>query len=69
MSWYRASTITNAKGYLMVDYPIAFDRLLSKIHQLKEDYVNVVSKIDMNTKKLVEGEFELLLKRSKILMR
>ena len=69
MSWYRGSIIIDAEGYPRVDYPITFDRLLSKIHQLKEDHVKVVRKIDLNTNKLVEGEFNLLLKRSKILLR
>ena len=69
MSWYRGSIIVDAEGYPRIDYPIAFDRLLSKIHQLEEDHVKVVNKIDLNTNKLVEGEFELLLKRSKILLR
>ena len=53
----------------MVDYLIAFVWLLSKIHQLEEDHVKVVSKIDLNTNKLVQGEFELLLKRFKMFMR
>ena len=34
----------------------------------KRDNNYIVSKIDFNTNKLVEGEFELLLKRSKILL-
>ena len=69
MSWYYGSIITDAKRLPRVDYPIALDRLLTKIHQLENDNVKVVSKIDLNTKKLVEGEFKLLLKRSKILTR
>ena len=69
MSWYRGSIITDAEGNSRVDYIIPFDRLLSKIHQLEEDHVKVVSKIDLNTNKLVQGEFELLLKRFKMLMR
>ena len=32
MTWYRGSIITDAEGRPRVDYPIAFDRLLSKIH-------------------------------------
>ena len=69
MSWYRGSIITDAEGHPRVDYPIAFDRLLSQIYQSIEDLVNIVSKIDLNTNNLVESEFELLLKRSKILLR
>ena len=57
MSWYRGSIITDAEGYPRINYRIAFNRLLSKIHQLEEDHVKVVSKIDLNTNKLVEGEF------------
>ena len=68
MSCYRGSIITDAEGHLIVDYSIEFDRLLSKIDQLEEYLVKVVSKIDLNTNKLVEGEFELLLKRSKNLL-
>ena len=68
MSCYRGSIITDAEGHLIVDYSIEFDRLLSKIDQLEEYLVKVVSKIDLNTNKLVEGEFELLLKNSKILL-
>ena len=66
--WYRGSIIIYAEGHPKIDYTIAFDRLLSKICQLEENHVKVVSKVDLNTKKLVEGEFELLLKRSKILL-
>ena len=69
MSWYRGSIIIDAEGHLRVDYPISFDQLLSKIHQFEEDHVKVVSKIDLKTNKLVEGELELLLKRYKILLR
>ena len=69
MSRYRGSIFTDGEGHSMVDYLIAFDRLLSKIYQSKEDHVKVVSKIDQNTNKLVESEFELLLKRSKVLIR
>ena len=69
MSWYRRSIIIDTEGHPMVDYLIVFVRLLSKIHQLEEDRVKVVSKIDLNTNKLVEGEFELLLKRSNIILR
>ena len=69
MSWYCVLIIINAERYPRVDYPIVFDLLLSKIHQLEEDHVKVVNKIDLNTNKLVEGEFELLLKRSKLLTR
>ena len=46
-----------------MDYPIAFDRLLTKIRQLEE------GKLDLKTNKLVEGEFDLLLRRSKLLTR
>ena len=66
VSWIN---ITDAEEYPRVDYLIAFDRLLSKIHQLGEDHGKVVSKIHLNTNKFVEGEFELLLKKSKILWR
>ena len=69
MSWYGGLIITDAERYPSVDYPIEFHRLLSKIHQLEEDHVKVVSKIDLNTNKLVQGEFELLLKRFKMLIR
>ena len=69
MLWYHGSIIIDAEGHPRVDYPITFDRLLSKIYQLEEDHVRAVSKMDLNTNKLVEGEFELLLKRSKIIMR
>ena len=69
MSCFRGSIITDAGGHPRVDYSIAFDQLLSKIHQLEEDYVKVVSKIDWNTNKIIVSEFELLLMRSKILMR
>ena len=68
MSWYRLSIITDTKCHSKINYPIAFDRILSKIRQLEEDHVNVVSKIALNTNKLVEGEFKVLLKRSKILL-
>ena len=67
MSWYCGSIIIDAKGHTKIDYSIAFDRLLSKTCQLEEYHVKVVSKIDLNTNKLVEGKFELLLKRSKII--
>ena len=66
MSWYRVSIIIDAKRRHKLDYPIVFDRLLSKVRQLEEDYEQVVNKIDLNTNKLVEDKFELLLKRSKI---
>ena len=69
MLWYHASTIIDDKGYPEIDCPIVFDRLLSKIRQLEEDHVKVVSKIELNTKKLVEGEFEFLLKKSKIFLK
>ena len=69
MSWYRGSIITDAEGLPRVDYPIAFDRLLTKIRQLEEEHVKLVSKLDLNTNKLVEGEFELLSRRSKLLTR
>ena len=68
MSWYRGSIIIDTKGYAKIDYPIVFDRLLSNFFQLEEDNVKVVSRIDLNTKKLVEGEFNFLLKRSKIIL-
>ena len=68
MLWYRGSIIIDAKGHPKIDYPIAFDRLLSKIRQLEDDHVKVVSKIDINTNKIVDGEFELLLKSSKNLL-
>ena len=68
MSWYRGSIITDAKNCPKIDYPIAFDKLLSKIHQLEEDHVRLVSNIDLNTKKLVKGGFELLSKRSKSIL-
>ena len=61
--------VTEAKGYPKIDYSTVFDRLPSIIRQLEEEHVEVVSKIDLNTNKLVEGEFELLLNRSKILTR
>ena len=69
MVWYHGSISIDAEGHPRVDYPITFDRLLSKIYQLEENHVKVVNKIDLNTNKLVEGEFELLLNRSKILTR
>ena len=69
MSWYRGSIITDAEGLPRVDYTIAFDRLLTKIRQLEEEHVKLVSKLDLNTNKLVEGEFELLSRRSKLLTR
>ena len=69
MSWYCALIIINAERYPRVDYPIVFDRLLSKIHQLEEDQVKVESEIDLNTNKLVEDEFELLLNMSKIILK
>ena len=68
MSWYRWSIIIDAKGRLKIDYLIEFDRLLSTFRQLEEDYLKVVSKIDLNTNKLVKGEFELLFKRSEVLL-
>ena len=68
MSWYRGSIITDAEGHPRVNYRIAFNRLLSKIHQLEEDHVRLVSNIDLNTKKLVKGGFELLSKRSKSIL-
>ena len=61
--------ITDAEGIPRVDYPIAFDRLLTKIRQLEEEHAKLVSKIDLKTNKLVEGEFDLLLRRSKLLTR
>ena len=69
ISLYCGSIITVAEGLSRVDYPIEFDRLLPKNHQLEEDHVNVVSKLDLNTNKLVEGEFALLLGRSRLLTR
>ena len=69
MSWYCWSIITGAEGLPRVDYPIAFDRLLTKIRQLEEEHVKLVSRLDLNTNKLVEGEFELLSRRSKLLTR
>ena len=66
MSWYHVSIIIDAKRRHKLDYPIVFDRLLSKVRQLEEDYEQVVNKIDLNTNKLVEDKVELLLKRSKI---
>ena len=50
MSWYRGSIITDGKGHPKIDYQIIFDRLLSKIRQLEEDHVKLVSKINLNTK-------------------
>ena len=35
MAWYRGSIITDAEGLARVDYPIEFDRLLTKIRQLE----------------------------------
>ena len=69
MSWYRGSIFIDVKGHPKIDYSIVFGRLLSKIHQLEKDHIKVVSKMDSNTNKLVKGEFELLLKRSRILLR
>ena len=68
MPWYRGSIITGARGHPKIEYPIEFDMLLSKICQWEEDHAKVVSKMNLNTNKLVEGEFELLLKNSKILL-
>ena len=68
ISWYSGSIITDAKGHPKIDYPVAFDRLLSIIRQLEKDHVTVVSKIDLIINKLVEGDFELLLNRSKIFL-
>ena len=68
MPWYRGSIITGARGHPKIEYLIEFDRLLSKICQWEEDHAKVVSKMNLNTNKLVEGEFELLLKNSKILL-
>ena len=69
MSWYRGSIITDAERIPRVDYPIAFDRLLTKIRQLEEDHSKLVSRLDLKTNKLVEGEFDLLVRRSKLLKR
>ena len=69
MSWYRGSIIVDAKERLKIDYPIALDMLLFKICELEKDNLKVIIKIDLKTKKLVKGEYELLLKRSKILAR
>ena len=69
MSWYRGSIITDTKCHPKIYYSIEFDRLLSKKSSIGENHVKVVSKIDLNTNKIVEAEFELLLKRSKILLR
>ena len=69
MSWYRGSIVTDAEGIPRVDYPIAFDRLLTKIRQLEEDHSKLVSRLDLKTNKLVEGEFDLLIRRSKLLKR
>ena len=57
MSWYRGSIITDAKIHPKLLYPIAFNRLLSKIRQLEKNHVKVISIIDLNTNNLVEGEF------------
>ena len=69
MPWYRGSIVTDAEGIPRVDYPIAFDRLLTKIRQLEEDHSKLVSRLDLKTNKFVEGEFDLLLRRSKLLTR
>ena len=69
MSWYRGSIITDAEGIPRVDYLIAFDRLLTKIRQSEEDHSKLVSRLDLKTNKLVEGEFDLLIGRSKLLTR
>ena len=42
---------------------------MTKIRQLEKEHVKLVSKLDLNTNKLVEGEFELLSRRSKLLTR
>ena len=47
MSWYRGSIITDTEGIPRVDYPIAFDRLLTKIRQLEEEHTKLVSKLDL----------------------
>lgn len=65
ISWYSGSIITNAKGHPKKDYLFVFDKLLSKIRELKEHHLKEVSNIDLNTNKLVEGEFDFLLKRYK----
>ena len=64
MPWYRESVITDAEGIPRVDYLIAFDWLLIKIRQLEEEHIKLVSKLDLKINKLVEGEFDVLLKRS-----
>ena len=69
MSWYRGSIITDAEGIPRVDYPIVFDRLLTKIRQLEEDHAKLVSRLNLKTNKLVEGGFDLLIRRSKLLTR
>ena len=69
MSWYRGSIVTDAEGIPRVDYPIAFDRLLTKIRQLEKDHSKLVSRLDLKANKLVEGEFDLLIRRSKLLTR
>ena len=69
MSWYRGSIITDTEGLPRIDYPIAFDRLLTKIRQLEKEHIKLVSKLDLITNKLVEGEYELLLRASKLLTR
>ena len=66
MSVYCGSIITVAEGLPRVDYPIEFDRLLTKNHELEEDHVNVVSKLDLNTNKVVEGEFDFFVEEIKL---
>ena len=68
MSWYCGSIIVDTKGYPKIDRLIVFERLLFKICELEKEHIKVVSKIDLKTKTLVKGEYELLLKRSKILV-
>ena len=69
MPLYRGSIITDAEGLPRVNYPIAFARLLTKIRQLEEEHVKLISKLDLKTNKLVEGELQLLLRISKLLTR
>ena len=69
MSCYIGSINIDVNGDHKIYYPIAFDRLLFKIRELEKEHIKVVSKMDLETKNLVKGEYELFLKKYKVLVR
>ena len=69
MSWYIGSINIDVNGDHKIYYPISFNRLLFKVRELEKEHIKVVSKMDLETKNLVKGEYELFLKRHKVLVR